>query len=244
MSKTALMRIEQLSEESGTTVRNIRVYQEKLLLPQPIRRGRTALYSAMHLKRLRQISSLLDRGYTFATITELFIAERAGLDITEVINSDSPREVRRNRKLKNKLTLDDVNAFVGEEVTDSMLEVGRGSQLFTDVDNDRYHLHNPQVLAAGRELINLGISPERLTEMGQSTLEMCQQLCEIVGGAMVDAVNNNAALAALSAEEKAAVLLNIVPKSASTTRFMFKVELEQTVARLLDVDLADAQAVD
>jgi hypothetical protein len=32
--------IEELAEDSGTTVRNIRVYQERGLLPPPVRRGR------------------------------------------------------------------------------------------------------------------------------------------------------------------------------------------------------------
>ena len=88
-------RIEELAEDSGTTVRNIRVYQERGLLPAPVRRGRTAFYGPDHKNRLNQILRLLDRGYTFATIEELFIAERHGFTLSELLNSDAVLPERR-----------------------------------------------------------------------------------------------------------------------------------------------------
>lgn len=67
-------RIEDLARESGATVRNIRAYQDRGLLPRPGRRGRTNVYDGSHLARLRQISGLLERGYTLASIKELLEA--------------------------------------------------------------------------------------------------------------------------------------------------------------------------
>src|SRR3954467_12126134 len=62
------------------TVRNVRVYQDRGLLPPPRRQGRIGLYSDEHLARLRLIGRLLDRGYTFATIGELFDTWSRGHD--------------------------------------------------------------------------------------------------------------------------------------------------------------------
>ncbi|MCT2591617.1 MerR family transcriptional regulator [Streptomyces sp. N2-109] len=67
-------RIEDLSHRSGATVRTIRAYQDRGLLPKPERRGRANVYDDSHLSRLGQIADLLDRGYTLASIKELLEA--------------------------------------------------------------------------------------------------------------------------------------------------------------------------
>ncbi|MER6089078.1 MerR family transcriptional regulator [Streptomyces bluensis] len=71
-------RIEDLAHHSGATVRTIRAYQDRGLLPRPERRGRANVYSDVHLARLHQIADLLDRGYTLASIKELLEAWDAG----------------------------------------------------------------------------------------------------------------------------------------------------------------------
>ncbi|MGQ4382174.1 MerR family transcriptional regulator [Streptomyces sp. SAS_270] len=71
-------RIEDLAHRSGATVRTIRAYQDRGLLPRPERRGRANVYADAHLARLRQIADLLDRGYTLASIKELLEAWDAG----------------------------------------------------------------------------------------------------------------------------------------------------------------------
>ena len=71
-------RIEDLAHRSGATVRTIRAYQDRGLLPRPERRGRANVYADAHLARLQQIADLLDRGYTLASIKELLEAWDAG----------------------------------------------------------------------------------------------------------------------------------------------------------------------
>lgn len=74
----AVYRIEDLAHRSGATVRTIRAYQDRGLLPRPERRGRANVYGDAHLVRLRQIADLLDRGYTLASIKELLEAWDTG----------------------------------------------------------------------------------------------------------------------------------------------------------------------
>ena len=57
-------RIDDLARASGTTTRNIRGYQERGLLPRPLRRGRTAIYNDWHLRQLRAINRLLSEAFT------------------------------------------------------------------------------------------------------------------------------------------------------------------------------------
>ncbi|MEV6165452.1 MerR family transcriptional regulator [Streptomyces sp. NPDC052052] len=82
---TAEYRIEDLAHASGTTVRTIRAYQDRGLLPTPERRGRANVYRDTHLARLRQIADLLDRGYTLASIKELLDAWDTGRGLAGVL---------------------------------------------------------------------------------------------------------------------------------------------------------------
>ncbi|MEW1548183.1 MerR family transcriptional regulator [Streptomyces tsukubensis] len=78
-------RIEDLAQLSGATVRTIRAYQDRGLLPKPERRGRSNVYGAVHLIRLRQIACLLDRGYTLSSIRELLEAWDTGRGLEGVL---------------------------------------------------------------------------------------------------------------------------------------------------------------
>lgn len=66
--------IDELAREAGTTVRNVRLYQERGLLPPPRREGRRGFYSQDHLRRLRLVLTMLTRGYPLTAIRELLEA--------------------------------------------------------------------------------------------------------------------------------------------------------------------------
>src|SRR5690554_7786919 len=71
------------------TVRNVRAYQEKGLLPPPERRGRKGVYGPMHLSRLRIIGQLLERGYTLANIGEMLEAWQKGQDLSQLLGLEA-----------------------------------------------------------------------------------------------------------------------------------------------------------
>jgi len=63
-----LLTIDQLAERTGTTVRTIRYYAGRGLLPPPQLRGRTGLYGPDHLARLELVSELSALGFTLSAI--------------------------------------------------------------------------------------------------------------------------------------------------------------------------------
>jgi DNA-binding transcriptional MerR regulator len=77
--------IDHLAQAAGTTVRNVRAYQDRGLLPRPDRRGRSNVYDDTHLERLRLIAGLLDRGHTLAGIKELLDAWEDGRSLGGVL---------------------------------------------------------------------------------------------------------------------------------------------------------------
>ncbi|HEX5769819.1 MAG TPA: MerR family transcriptional regulator [Nocardioidaceae bacterium] len=64
----ALLTIDELALAGGMTVRTTRYYASLGLLPPPIRRGRLAYYSDVHLARLELVRALQDHGFTLAAI--------------------------------------------------------------------------------------------------------------------------------------------------------------------------------
>src|SRR3954462_1137740 len=65
------MTIEELARESGMTVRNIRAYQSRGLLPPPEVRARTGFYGPEHLARLKLVADMHGEGMNLRAIKKV-----------------------------------------------------------------------------------------------------------------------------------------------------------------------------
>ncbi|MGW7380257.1 MerR family transcriptional regulator [Streptomyces sp. NPDC054794] len=152
-------RIEDLAHHAATTVRNIRAYQDRGLLPRPERRGRANVYSDAHITRLRQIADLLDRGYTLASIKELLEAWDTGRGLAGVLGlvtevegpwtDEEPSRVSR-AELGARFGGTPDAAAVAEAVELGVLEPVPG-------DPDSFLVPSPQELAVAVELHASGV---------------------------------------------------------------------------------------
>jgi DNA-binding transcriptional MerR regulator len=70
---TELMTLDELTRRVGMSVRNIRFYTTKGLVPPPIRRGRSGYYGPDHVARLELVSELQAHGFTLSAI-ERYVA--------------------------------------------------------------------------------------------------------------------------------------------------------------------------
>lgn len=164
-------RIDELAAASGATVRNIRVYREKGLLPVPVRQGREALYGPEHRHQLRRILRLLDRGYTFATIDELFTAERHGLSLTELLESDiSPGGLRAGSS-RRRFTRADAERLAGFDMSEELIEVGESVGVSSEPGVADEFFADAQMYGLFRELIDTGVDSEGVERIGRLMLE-------------------------------------------------------------------------
>lgn len=69
----ALLTLAELTHRVGMSVRTVRFYTTRGLVPPPIRRGRSGYYSAEHVARLELVQELRSHGYTLTAI-EGFLA--------------------------------------------------------------------------------------------------------------------------------------------------------------------------
>ncbi|MET9516223.1 MerR family transcriptional regulator [Streptomyces sp. NPDC002994] len=152
-------RIEDLAHLSGATVRTIRAYQDRGLLPKPERRGRANVYGDTHLARLHQIAGLLDRGYTLASIKELLEAWDAGKGlggvlglVTEVAGPWTDEEADRisRAELDERFGGKPDDAAVDEAVELGVLERIAGRE-------DEFLVPSPQELSVAAELHAAGV---------------------------------------------------------------------------------------
>src|SRR6201994_2257054 len=110
-------RIDELARLAGATVRNIRVYQDRGLLPPPRRDGRVGIYTDAHLARLRLIGQLLKRGYTFATIGELLSVWERGGDVAEILDLESAVGLPWSDEIPAYVTVAQLTELFGDQAT-------------------------------------------------------------------------------------------------------------------------------
>jgi len=149
-------RIDDLARAAGTSVRNIRVYQDRDLLAPPARRGRTAIYGDGHLARLRLIRNMLDRGYAFAQIKEMIDAWTAGHSLADVLGLEEATGAAWSHERPAVVPMADLVRMFGTQLTPAnlrrALELGvlerRGAQFVAP---------SPGLLEAGHELVRLDV---------------------------------------------------------------------------------------
>ena len=152
-------RIEDLAHLTHTTVRTIRAYQDKGLLPRPERQGRANLYADTHLARLHQITHLLDRGYTLASIKELLDAWDTGRGLGGVLGLVTEVEGPWTDEQPARITRAELNArFGGTPDDDAVAEaVELGVLEAVDGDQDSFLVPSPQELSVAAELHAAGV---------------------------------------------------------------------------------------
>ncbi|SDM98589.1 MerR family transcriptional regulator [Actinacidiphila guanduensis] len=158
-------RIEGLSHLSGTTVRTIRAYTDRGLLPKPVRHGRANVYDDGHLARLRQIADLLERGYTLASIKELLAAWDSGTGLGGVLGLvgevDRPWSDERPARLgREELAA----AFGGVTDEAAIQEAVRLGVLVPVPDSEEFEVPSPSELAVAVELHRAGVPLPAITD--------------------------------------------------------------------------------
>lgn len=112
-------RIDDLARQAGTTVRNVRAYQDRGLLPAPRRQGRVAYYSDVHLARLRLVAQMLERGYTLANIGELVSAWESGQNVGDLLGLEVALAAPWSDESAAFVTADDLALLFGARHADA-----------------------------------------------------------------------------------------------------------------------------
>ncbi|MGW0081190.1 MerR family transcriptional regulator [Streptomyces sp. NPDC003393] len=165
-------RMEELAELAGITVRTLRFYRERKLIPPPRREGRIAWYDDHHLARLRTIAALLERGHTLNGIAELAEALDHGRDVADVLGV-APTEEEPVRLTPEELAA----RFEGEVTPENLaaaLELG-----YLGTDGDEIVHISRRLLDVSSALVREGIPLAEVLAAGARVREHADTLAEL-----------------------------------------------------------------
>ncbi|WP_449350925.1 MerR family transcriptional regulator [Streptomyces shaanxiensis] len=164
--------MEELARLAGITVRTLRFYRERKLIPPPRREGRIAWYDDHHLARLRTIAALLERGHTLTGIAELAEALDHGKDVADVLGV-TPTEEEPVRLTPEELAA----RFEGEVTAENLAAALDLGYLGTDGD-EIVHISR-RLLDVSSALVREGIPLAEVLTAGQQVRAHVDALAEM-----------------------------------------------------------------
>lgn len=220
-------RVDELARAAGTSVRNVRVYQERGLLAPPRRVGRTGLYTDSHLARLRLIRLLLQRGYTFATIGELIDAWSAGQGIAELLGLDDALAVPWTDETPEVRAQESLASGFGGFTPENLQ---RAAALgFISVEGDEVLIPSPRLLEAGAQLVEAGVPLTAVLDLAEDLKTRLDEVAKL----MFRMFDRHIAQEGRSATDVADSLMRLRPFAKQTVDALLSMALEQESQRLL-----------
>lgn len=171
------MTVDELAARAGVTVRTIRFYAGRGLLPPPRLRGRTGLYGEEHLSRLELVRELQSLGLTLNAIERYL--ERIPLDAP-------PEDIALQRAMlapwaheePEELDRHELARRAGHHIDDETLKRLAALGVVEEISADRVRLLGPTLLGIGAELARLPVPLEMLEAAHQVVERYATSLAE------------------------------------------------------------------
>ena len=168
--------VDQLASRVGLTVRNVRAYAARGLLPPPRLVGRTGYYGREHVARLVLVREMLAEGYSLAMI------ERT-LSTAPVTASSTTLALHRALLAPwlppepEETTPEELAARAGQDVdpalTDELIALG-----LVERDGDRLRVLDPALLTAGLQVVQLGVPARALIAAQSRVIELVREIAD------------------------------------------------------------------
>ena len=171
-----LLTLEELTNRVGMSVRNIRFYTTKGLVPPPIRRGRSGYYSSDHVARLELVQELQAHGFTLSAI-EKYVA-RIPADAT-------PEDLALHRTMLAPWQADmpvemsraELDRRTGRSLTDGEVDTLVALGIVHRAARGRYDVAVSQ-LSVGLALLDLGFPVEAAVAASEVYAEHGRQIAK------------------------------------------------------------------
>lgn len=235
--------IDQLAAQVGMTVRNVRAYASRGLMPAPRLVGRTGYYGPAHVNRLRLVRDLLERGYTLTAVEQAMernpqLPETPLLDLmatlTNPIGAPEPPEDIEETLLSHLAGVDHDH---DPEFVQSLIDTG----LLERVGPTTLRMHRPALVRAGAQAIALGLERDSVLELWASISERLRGVAEAVVTAYREEVWHPFAEAGLPEDQWPTMLSSIesiLPVVSQAVLAVFRDELHAVIEEAMGEELA------
>ena len=229
-------RIDELARLAATTVRNVRVYQDRGLLAPPRRDGRVGIYTDAHLARLRLIGQLLRRGYTFAIIGEMLSVWERGGGLAEILDLESAIGHPWSDEIPGYVTAEQLRESFG--ATGTAENWARAVALgLLEPDGERYRVPSPRLLNAGAELVAAGMTLPAVLDLAERLRAhvdaAARDMAATVAGHVVTAHLRDGTLQGQDIAEAAAIIRRLRPLAQIVLDAMLAQAMSQHVQQAL-----------
>lgn len=160
------------------TVRNIRAYRSRGLLPPPRRVGRRGFYGSDHIRRLEQIHRLQNSGFNLAAIGALI-----GDGALDPLPGEVGLRAAALRRHALSPWLDEDPAVLTADELNDRFGGGRSQRaeacrlgLLELIGPDRYLVPSPTIIAVSEELVSLGIASTELLRLQRTLFDHTQEI--------------------------------------------------------------------
>jgi DNA-binding transcriptional MerR regulator len=226
-------RIDDLARMAGTTVRNVRVYQDRGLLAPPRRVGRVGWYSEAQLARLRLIGRLLERGFTLALIAELISAWEQGRNLADILGVEEALTQPWSTEEPERVTLRELRRRFGEQANTGAIR--RAAELgLIRRSGASFTVPSPRLLSAGEELVGLGVPMTTVLDLAEGLAQDLDVTARRFVAVVIERVLGDAAEATFPPQERLAAIAEIVqrlrPQATIAVEASFATAMERQVA--------------
>lgn len=173
--------VDQLAARVGMTVRNVRAYAARGLLPPPRLVGRTGWYGPAHIARLTLVREMLAQGLTLAAVQKAIENEPAAGSVQALAlhrailapwRPEAPQET-------DVATLAARAGGIDPALIDGLTEELARLGVLERLDGDRLRVLAPGLLDAGLRGIALGLPPAPLVAAQLRIVELMEQAADI-----------------------------------------------------------------
>ncbi len=164
--------IDELARVADTTVRSVRVYHERGLLPSPEVRGRIGYYRSDHLERLQTISRLLSRGMKLNGIRELLEAWDRGDGLADVLG------VAADQSTAEPPTTPQHAGAARDEQSAELPEYVKQALASSNDPLEAYRLTNPRCCDLATRLVDVGLPATAAFELVERLRADCDRIAD------------------------------------------------------------------
>ncbi len=147
--------IDQLAQSTGLTVRNVRNYQSRGLIPPPQVQGRVGYYGAEHLSRLQLIREMQAQGFNLTAIAH--VLEQARESGEEVLGFTRSLMAPFETEAPEIVEHADLVERLGGNIDPKLIAQAERLGLVIAIAENCFEVPSPTLLAAGERLVALGV---------------------------------------------------------------------------------------
>lgn len=232
--------VDQLAARVGVTVRNVRAYAARGLLPPPRLVGRTGYYGREHVARLLLVREMLAEGYSLNMIERTLAAapgdaSSATLALHRALLAPwlppEPEETTRA----------ELSARAGVARDDALVDALVDLGLVEQLDDARLRVLDPALLTAGLQVVELGVAPAALIATQARVNELVRQIAQTYVAMYVDTgwqAFLDAGAPPEQLDEIRGTVARLQPAAAQALLASFRTEMAAAVQAAVDSELS------